>query len=223
MRHFTIPIFFLFVIGCKNSTQKNNQTIHVDSSHSYEEEADKVFLNFQKVLGKLYLISDTSSKRALTAADKYIRQYKDTIGKRGFSVNEIEDLHYLKGEIFYKLGMYDSSLNEFKASPINGNSAIASNYMKLKMYDSAFIILSKEAPGHYLYNYEWANYYEMTGKKDGAIKLYRIILAQDWIDNGNYETLKNNTKKRLGWILSNKEALTDLYFPTNNPKTRNSY
>jgi tetratricopeptide (TPR) repeat protein len=222
MRHFTILISFLFLIGCKNATKKVNQTIHIDSSHNQEEKADKAFLEFQKVLDTLYLISDTNSKQALVFANRYINLYKDTIKKRGFSVSEVEDLHYLKGEIFYRLGMYRNSLNEFRATPVSGNTAIASNYMKLKMCDSAFIILSKEIPGHYLYNYEWANYYEMRGKKDSAIKLYRSILAEDWISNGHYETLKNNTKKRLDWILSNKEALTDLYFPTNNPKIRNS-
>ena len=113
--------------------------------------------------------------------------------------------------------MYRNSLNEFKFTPVNGNYAMASNYMKLKMYDSAHIILLKESPGYYLYDYEWANYYEMIGKKDSAIQLYRNILAEDWIGNGNYETLKNNSIKRLALVLSNKEALTDLYFPTNNP------
>ena len=220
MRHFIILISFLFLIGCKNSTQKVNQAIHVDSSHNQEDETEKAFLEFQKVLDTLYSISDTNSKKALILADRYINLYKDTIKKRGFSVSEVEDLHYLKGEIFYRLGMYSKSLNEFRATPVNGNITIASNYMKLKMYDSAYIFLSEESPGYYLYDYEWANYYEMIGKKDSAIQLYKNILAQNWIGNGNYETLKNNTKNRLASVLSNKEVLTNLYFKTNNSKTR---
>jgi hypothetical protein len=62
----------------------------------------------------------------------------------------------------------------------------------------------------------------MIGKKDSAVQLYNNILAQNWIGNGNYETLKNNTKTRLASVLSNKEVLTDLYFETNNPKIRDS-
>ncbi|MEP7255860.1 MAG: hypothetical protein ABI666_08775 [Ferruginibacter sp.] len=222
MRHFTFLISFLFFIGCKNSTQKINQPIHIDSSHNQEEEADNAFLKFQKILDTLYSISDTNSNKALELADKYINLYKDSIKRRGFSVSEIEDLHYFKGEIFYQLGMYKNSLNEFKSTPVNGNYAMASNYMRLKMYDSAHIILLQESPGYYLYDYEWANYYEIIEKKDSAIKLYRNILAEEWINNGNYETLKNNAKKRLNSVLSTKETLTGLYFPTNNPKIRNS-
>jgi hypothetical protein len=210
------------LIGCKNSNQKVSHSSYDDSSHKQEREALKAFNELQKVLDTLYSLSSVNSKNALLLADKYIKLYTDTQKKRDFYANEIEDLHYFKGEIFYQLAMYRESLNEFKSTPVNGNLAIASNYMKLKMYDSAYIILAKESPGYYLYGYDWANYYEMIGKSDSAIKLYRNILAEEWISNGNYEKLKNNTKTRLGLALSKREVLNDLYFPTNNPRIRNS-
>jgi len=222
MRPFTFLISLLFLVGCKNFNQNANKGFIADTYHDEEVQADKAFFKLQKILDTLYSVADTNSKKALLLADKYINLYKDSIKQRGFSVNEIEDLHYLKGEIFYRLGMYSNSLNEFKATRGAGNIPIASNYMKLKMYDSAYIFLSKESPSHYLYDYEWANYYEMIGKKDSAVQLYKSILAQNWIGNGNYETLKNNTKTRLASVLSNKEALTDLYFETNNPKIRDN-
>ncbi len=221
MRVLIVLILFFLLWGCKNSTQQVSQAYHVDSSHIQEMEVEKAFPRFQKLLDSLYTISEKDSKQALLLANEFIIRYKDTIKKQGFNMSEIEDLHNLKGEIFYHLGMYKKSLDEFDQS---GNDlGRASNYMKLKMHDSAYAILSEESSGYYLYDFEWANFYEMVGKPDSAIKLYKKMLKQKWIHNGNYERLKDKTSKRLNALLKNEEALTDLYFPTNNPKYKNEY
>ena len=53
---------------------------------------------------------------ALKKADSLIKQYSENYKKTKFSynVNKIEDLHFLKGEIFYEKKDFQNALKEFQ-------------------------------------------------------------------------------------------------------------
>lgn len=216
---------FLFGVSCKHhNKQSPAQSDKYPSYHAEEEMADKAYLNFKGVLEKLYAIADTNPGKSITEANRLIPLYKDSIKLRGFSVSEINDLHYFKGEVFYLLGQYRQSIIEFTEYDTGAEEALASSYMQLKKFDSAFMVLSRNDSGTCLFDYEWGNYYEIVRNMDKATFHYTNLLQSTWIKSGAYENLKGKAMKRLS-ILKNKNGdfLNALDFPSHNPKNTSPY
>jgi hypothetical protein len=211
---------FLFGSGCNYSNKKTAAPASNQKSYHAEEEiADKAYLNFKGVLGNLYAFADTNPKQAIPLANRLILLYQDSIKLRGFSVSEIDDLHYFKGEVFYQLGKYRNSVIEFTEYDVGAEEALASSYIKLKEFGSAYTVLTKIDSNTCLFDYQWGNYYEIIRDKAKAIFHYKKVVESNWINSGAYEILKGKITVRLKSLSDkNYKFLTDLDFPSHNPK-----
>ena len=216
-------LFFLLVIllGCKSQSKEEaiQDGFHIDS-HVKLEKGTQELIKFEKLLINLYTESLKNAEKVILKADRLLIENKaetDPIKlmiKTGIS----NSLHYLKGELFFKLGKYDKSLLELSQfTSINSDVAIAlaSNYSKLKRFDKAKSFIDSIGRAYYLYNYALGNYYENIGDKKNALIVYTSIKNDKSVKHYGYYKL---ALKRIDELQKEPQILLDeIYFPTRNP------
>lgn len=219
-RIFSLLFILTCVFSCnKNMSKKNLTQEEIEAKHHIEihKEMDKISLEFEKFnvqLSDLYNESERNPKLVLSKADSLISSIK----KRK---DPIKGLHYLKAEIFYKLGNYNSSieeLNKSKYSFITGDLAagLAANNVKLKKYDEAKKLVDSIGKAYYIYDYCLANYYESIGNRDEALKIYTTIKNDKTIKHYAYYSWSVKRFEELR--KDNPVLLNEIHFPTRNPK-----
>ncbi|NHM02839.1 tetratricopeptide repeat protein [Flavobacterium difficile] len=213
---FTI-ILSIFFISCKNENE------HVyEHGHEACEEADKVSMEMRKFddyLVTLYKESESNSEKVIKKTDSLlIANKKETEKYKSQIKSNIESkLHYLKAELFYKIGKYRESIDELNfEDDKTGEAAIAhaANYVKLKDYKTAksFIDSIGNRNGSY---YALGNYYESIGDKISALKTYKYNLEDD--KSRKHFIYYIWTQKRVEELEKNKPLLNEVFFPTGNP------
>jgi len=217
----------VILVGCKNqsieeATQGNSQT---DSQLQFEK-ASQELRKFEIELVSLYMESLKTTEKTILKADSLLIKNeieKDPIKlriKRSIS----NSLHYLKAELFFKLGNYDKSILELnKLTYLGGDVAIAlaSNYSKLKRFDKARSYIDSIGKGYYLYNYMLGNYYENVGDKNEALKIYKAIKHDKSTKHYGYYELAVKRIEKLEKRFP--ELINEIYFPTRNPKFEFSF
>lgn len=233
-----IKIYSIFIFvsffSCENSNKEtikkdkfkiDGSTINNEKKHmKIHEEMDKVsfeLIKFDMQLLNLYKKAEKNPKKVLKEADSLIvitQSERDPI-KSKIKKNITHYLHYLKGELYYKLGDYHKSIYEINLSSEHSASgdkaiALAANYIKLKQFKKAKSYL--KSIGVYDTNdYAHGNYYECIGNKKEATKIYNIIKADKSIKH--YAYYKWTIVRLEELKKKNPKLLKDLYFPTGNP------
>lgn len=155
MKFIYLILSLIILISCK------------DDHESIHEEMDKISNELRKFdiqLIELYKESENNPKGVITKADSFLianRKVKDKY-KSQIKSNVESSLHYLKAELYYKIGKYDESIHELDFEEYKkGSAAIAyaANYVKLKDFQTAkkFIDSIGSWNGDY---YALGNYYE---------------------------------------------------------------
>ena len=174
---------------------------------------------FDDYLITLYKEAEKNPERVIRKSDSlFITNKKETEKYRSQIKSNVESkLHYLKAELFYKIGNYKESINELNFEDYkNGEAAIAfaANYVKLRNFKSAktFIDNIGNINGHY---YALGNYYESIGDKTSALKTYKYILEDD--KSRKHFIYYQWTEKRVKELEKNMPLLNEIFFPTGNP------
>ncbi|GGF23513.1 hypothetical protein [Flavobacterium limi] len=213
---FTI-ILSIFFISCKNE----HEDVY-EHEHEACEEADKVSIEMRKFddyLVTLYKESESNSENVIKKSDSlFIVNKKETEKYKSQIKSNIESkLHYLKAEIFYKIGKYKESITELNfENNKTGDAAIAyaANYIKLKDFKTAKSFI--DSIGNWNGDeYALGNYYESTGNKTSALKTYRKTIEQD--KSRKHFAYYKWTLKRVGELEKGKPLLNEIFFPTGNP------
>jgi tetratricopeptide (TPR) repeat protein len=183
------------------------------------EKVSKEMQKFDDILIKLYSESENNTEKVITKADSLLVVNRNETDKYKSQIkSDIENsLHYLKAEIFYKIGKYKESINELNfENDKTGEAAIAyaANYVKLKDFKKAksFIDSIGNQNGDY---YALGNYYESIGDKTSALKTYKYNLEDD--KSRKHFIYYIWTQKRVEVLEKNKPLLNEVFFPTGNP------
>jgi hypothetical protein len=209
MKYFYTILLLLTFLSCKNE-------------HEAFDEADKVSMEMRKFddyLVTLYKESENSPEIVIKKSDSLlIANKKETEKYRSQIKSNVESkLHYLKAELFYKIGKYNESINELNfENDRTGDAAIAyaANYVKLKNFKTAksFIDSIGNWNGNY---YAYGNYYESVGDKTSALKTYKDNLEDD--KSRKHFIYYKWTERRVKELEQNKPLLNEIFFPTGNP------
>ena len=174
---------------------------------------------FDNYLITLYKESENNPEKVIRKSDSLlITNKKETEKYRSQIKSDVESkLHYLKAELFYKIGKYKESIGELNfEDERTGNAAIAyaANYVKLNDFKKAksFIDSIGNRNGDY---YALGNYYESIGDKTSALKTYKYNLEDD--KSRKHFIYYIWTQKRVEELEKNKPLLNEVFFPTGNP------
>ncbi len=174
---------------------------------------------FDDYLVTLYKESERNPERVIKKADSLLITNKTETGKyRSPIISNVESqLHYLKAELFYKIGKYKESIGELDFEDYKkGDAAIAyaANYVKLKDFTKAksFIDSIGNWNGNY---YALGNYYESIGDKASALETYKYNLEDD--ESRKHFIYYQLTERRVNELQKGKPLLNEVYFPTGNP------
>jgi|688.fasta_scaffold676205_1 hypothetical protein len=211
-------------IGKSVTKIDSNFIVICDSGSNFIEMTQEDWIRFEILFSHLYSIADTNYLLMHSIADSLITNYSEDYRLTGNSINlnKIYDLHFLKGETYYKKGQYKNAVKEFsldnpslgKLSDVALGRAAA--YVKLKQFDKAYIDLAYRTEFYYGDRLELANYYEIIGNIDSAQLLYIDLWKNNWVrGSANYATIPERIKE-----LYNKhpKLLTELSIPTRRPE-----
>lgn len=175
---FYILIMSFLLGGCGFKSNSIDQMIK-ENQKDFAKETE-VFnakiLAWENLVDSLYKMADTNQILALDALDNLINN--DTSLDR----NKISELHFIKGNIYYRIDSLQKAIDEFSTADIEAPKYLAAKsgaYLKLKQYDNAFSDLYKASKINYYYLWNIGNYYEVIGKKDSAIACYNRLYVHD--------------------------------------------
>ena len=207
----TILLLLLVLsISCKNDGGKNDVPLT-----SYEDELemkkwDSIYSNFQEYEIKLYEEYNKNPKFVISKIDSLLTVYKT-------DANIKADLHYFKGEVFYYLGEHKKSIQELTFENTRETEiGLVCNYIKLKKFQKSKQILNSISRNDINFaDYIYANYYEVIGEKNQALKLYEDIKNDKGLKRFFYYQL---AIRRIIELKKDKPLLLNsIYFPTGNP------
>lgn len=137
-------------------------------------------LAWENIVDSLYKLADINQTTAFREIDHLITD--DTSLDR----HKISELHFIKGDIYYRIDSLQKALTEFTTSGQEYNmgtpkdlAARAGVFLKLKQYYNAFADLSKATEINYDYFWNLGNYYEVIGNKDSATSCYNRLYNHD--------------------------------------------
>ncbi|MDX6183788.1 hypothetical protein SGQ44_15915 [Flavobacterium sp. Fl-77] len=218
----TLFISLILLTSCdKRNLEKKLPQEELEHKHHVEihREMDKISAElgkFEEQLKIMYTDSEKNPEKVIKEADslltvKYFDKYKLQI-----KPNIDDKLHYLKAELFYKLGEFSKSIKELNTDQYkqgDAAAAYAANYIKLKDYKRARLFI--DSIGNYISDYARGNYYESMGNKIAALKIYHSIRKNKSIKH--YEFYKLTIARLNELNKNNPKLLNEIYFPTGNP------
>ncbi len=128
----------------------------------------------------LYVLADTNTVLAIATLDSCLDSIKKQTKPISYLSEAERDLHYLKGELYFKLSDYKSALHEFSFSDQSAFiMARVATYIKLKQFEKALSNLNYKISIFYDSNYELGKYYEVIGNIDSAKAAYQRLYDED--------------------------------------------
>lgn len=181
---FVILIASTILVSCNFDTRTPDQMmkeLREDFAKDAEINNAKI-LAWENLRDSIYKISETNAPLAFSTIDKLIA--KDT----SLDVYNISELHFIKGDIYYRIDSLQKAVVEFTASgqtyqtenPKN-LAARAGAYIKLKNFKAAYSDLKKASAFNYDYDWYLGNYYEIIDNRDSAIILYNRLYLEDTV------------------------------------------
>lgn len=139
-------------------------------------------LAWKNLVDSLYKMADTNQTTAFRAIDHLIAD------DASLDRHKISELHFIKGDIYYRIDSLQKALTEFTTSGQEYSmgtpkdlAARAGVFLKLKQYDNAFADLNKATEINYDYFWNLGNYYEVIGNIDSATSCYNRLYNHDTI------------------------------------------
>lgn len=196
---------------------------HYDQTQYDLDRAGYELQLFDSILLSLYIESETNPQHVILKTDSILNSMlteNDTI-HFGVKSNKIGFIHYLRGEIFYKIGQYKKSINEFKhETGLYNEIPLACNYVKLKDFGKARLYIDSVKNSYYLFDFIDGNYYETIGEKKKALEIYNKIRKDKSIKHYVFYGLAVNRITELEKV--NCKLLNEIYFPTGRPDFEDS-
>jgi hypothetical protein len=206
---FYISTILFLLTGCfSNQTNNPLDLDEIRAKFSKDAEISNARTqNWENYVTTIYKIADTNQYLALNRIDKKIEE-DDSLNK-----DEKSELHFMKGDIYYRLDSLQKSLDEFTTYGQDDNmsspkelAARAGVYIKQKHFKKALEDLTNAAEINYDYYWNIGNYYEIIGKKDSAIIFYNKYYQKDSV-NGK------RCKERIAELETGKtKPLTELIY-----------
>lgn len=183
------------------------------------ERVSKEMQNFENVINKLYRESEKEPKKVLLKIDSLSKANEIEKDKYKSQIKEniAEDLRFFKAELLYNIGEYEKSIQVLKNDPNGYNDisiALVCNYVKLKKFDKAKLILDS-IPNYTFNTFIYANFYENIGNKKEALNIYKTIQKDKGINHFVYYKLAVDRIKELE--KDNPILLNSVYFQTGRP------
>ncbi|PZF71719.1 tetratricopeptide repeat protein [Taibaiella soli] len=135
-------------------------------------------------------MKEKANLKALATVDqkKAISQIDSLLNSKTLELDQLDELHALKGNIYYKMDSFQKSVIEFgtAAQRLNMQSprdlaGRAGAYIKLKQYPDALSDLKAAAAINYDYYWNLGNYFEIVGNRDSAAFYYTKLFTKDTI------------------------------------------
>jgi len=198
-----ILTILILLLSCNFGQKKFSDRLD-DLRKDYSKEAEinnAKILAWETIVDSIYKLADTNKISSLKTVDNLI--LNDTT----LNSEKINELHFIKGDIYYCVDSFHKAIDEFSASERGQNfvspkllAAKAGAYINLKNFDSSLFDLKKAAEINYDYYWNVGNYYEIVGKKDSAISNYQKLYLRD-------TTIYRDCKKRIEELNKNKPKL----------------
>lgn len=214
----TTFFFFLLIISCKDEVNSVFPLTDYDTEMEMER-VSKEMQNFEDVINKLYRESEKEPKKVLSKIDSLSKANEIEKDKYKSQIKEniAEDLRYFKAELLYNIGEYEKSIQELKNDQNGYNDisiALVCNYVKLKKFDKAKLILDS-IPNYTFNTFIYANFYENIGNNKEALDIYKTIQKDKGINHFVYYKLAVDRIKELE--KDNPILLNSVYFQTGRP------
>ena len=181
---FNLLTILLFLTSCDfkpKSPDKMMKEIREDFAKEAEISNAKT-MAWENLVDSLYKMADTNQIATFRTIDNLISN------ETSLDKHKISELHFIKGDIYYRIDSLQKSVTEFTIAgqaynivTPKGLAARAGAYVKLKQYDNALVDLNKAAEINYDYFWNVGNYYEVIGNKDSAISCYNRLFNHDTI------------------------------------------
>lgn len=178
-------IIILLLLASCNFGQKPSDQMVEDIREKISKEtkiSNERTIAWENLVDSLYKMADTNQNTFFLTID-YLMDNDGSLDR-----TKISDLHFIKGEIYYRIDSFKKALSEFTSSGKEISmvapkvlAARAGAFLKLKLNDSAFTDLSKAAEINHYYLWNIGNYYEVVDNKDSAISCYDRLYNSDTI------------------------------------------
>lgn len=215
--------FLIIILSCFNSCIEHVKT-HGGLNKEQQRAFDKIS-EFENHISELHTKSESQPDKVLKETQSLINQTLNSSDSLNIARNKLDYLFSLRAEIFYKTEQYQNSIDEIianseihlKSSLISShdNLVLACNYVKLKKYKIAFEQIEKAGKGYYITDYILGNFYENTEEIGKAKEIYLKIIREERSHYKFYELAQNRLTELEK---ESPKLLTELYFPTYNPK-----
>jgi tetratricopeptide (TPR) repeat protein len=215
MTRTTFYICLLLVIAsCKKKEVpvediKSDIEVRAENKKNIEESR-----NFESFIQELHTESTQNPEVVLVKADSLIQINNiDKHTVNDIAVNKTTELLYLKAGIYYRLGIYNESIEtlnkvESKQGPVA--LGLIANYIKLQQPEKAALLVDHLGEG-IRQEFAKGNYYECIGKVPEAIIRYESVIASGKQKGYDYY---EHALKRCEELKKQKPALlSELYFP----------
>lgn len=192
-----------------------------------EEEFKKVSIELEKfdsIIIGLYEQIETSPVYVISETQRILNDVNNSPDTLSVKPNKLYRLNDLRVETFYRMGEYEKSTKEIINFSKNETDNylgdadyihLACNYVKLGDLKKAEEYLSQAGKGWYITEFINANFYEVLGEKDLAIKKYEEIVSN--ILRDHYYHYKHSQKRLIELKSANPILLTELFYPTDRP------
>lgn len=220
MRNFFYLFLIILIVSCSNSQSKTLKKRNVCKSNLREIKAMINCIEYDSLLVRYYKEKDKNPLGTILKIDSLINAYRIEKESPNFiwDCNFESEFYYLKAEILYKLGLYENSLQSLKMSKYRcckNALAMACNFTKLSMHDSAKAYIDSIGFGYYIYDYALGNYYETIKNKSKALEIYNSIKNDKCCKHYVYYNLAISRIEELE--KNNPKLLDEIYFETGNP------
>ena len=199
-------IFILpFIISCSYKPKDHETTVLRDTifePHSgWLDSAMVQYDEFKIIQLQLYTLTDKDNDKALSRTDSLIKVYNDKYieTKNSININILKDLHFLKGEIYYKNMSFQLALKEFSFDTIEDYDINrASTYLKLNRQIEAFSNLDNALISYS--DISFGYYYEIINKIDSAKAVYGRITRDHAEENDSLYKLASTRFTELNKV-----------------------
>lgn len=193
-----------------------------DEMQRASDELDK----FDKVIIGYYNTINNNPRKVISETQELIDKVKTEADPNNVKWNKLGSLFELRAETFYRIGEYENSIKEIyndeqnNVETLKGEFSFSSqdcihlacNYAKLKDYGKTKTFIDSAGRGWYIVDFINANYYELIGDKDKALKAYLQIKNDKSIDHYEYY---QDALKRIAELNKPKPKLLDeLFYPS---------
>ena len=213
----------IIILCCFNSCIENVKTR--GGLNAEQQKAFDKLSEFENHISELHYKSELQPNKVIKETQVLINQTLNSRDSLNIAKNKLDYLFSLRAEIFYREEEHRKSIKEIidnaeihLGTPLlssHDNLVLACNYVKLKEYEVALEQIIKAGKGYYISDFILGNFYENTGEILKAKEIYSEIIEKGRSQYKFYELAQN---RLIELKKESPKLLTELYFPTYNPR-----